>query len=215
MPSAPPSRLAVAGATSVLGVVGFAWLAWVTQGAPPAVDVRVHDDLWSARGPFLTGLAHVVTWAGSIYVLGPVLLLVGGVLPRTRVSLRRFAWLAFFTGAAVAARMLLQPWVGRPRPPTDGILSDGPGASLPSGHSVQIVVAVGLLYLAYAHHLTKRPRTACVAGGLGLVAVVAWSRLYLGVHWLTDVAAGIIVGVTLVAVAAMLEPWTERPDGRR
>ena len=80
---------------------------------------------------------------------------------------------------------------------------------------MQLVVVVGLLYLTYAHPLAKGARSAWLAGGLVLTAVVAWSRLYLGVHWLTDVMAGIILGTALVAVAAMLEPLTNRRDGVR
>jgi undecaprenyl-diphosphatase len=151
-------------------------------------------------------VAHVVTWLGSVYLLGPLFVLLVVVLPWTRLRpWPRAAWFLVVFGVAVLSRIVLQPLVGRERPPTDAVLSDGPGGSFPSGHLVQVVAAAGLLILVYTGRGSAARRTAVVAGTV-VAVTVAWSRLALGVHWASDVVAGALLGLSVVALAVLAEP---------
>lgn len=97
----------------------------------------------------------------------------------------------------------------RPRPPADVnpvFQYSGPGAnSFPSGHTsfaVALVVA-----LAFALHVSgRRGRWAVVVGGL-LVAAVMFARMYLGLHWPTDVLAGLFFGLGTSLALWPLAAW--------
>ena len=200
-----PRRTAAVVAALCLAAVVV--LGVVTADAPPQVDRTVGDALFAGRsGGLDADVATVVTWLGSVYLLLPLLVLLVVVLPWTRLRPWPVAvWFLVMFGLAVVSRIVLQPLVGRERPPTDTILSDGPGGSFPSGHVVQVVVAVGLLVLVHTAARSAARRTAVLVGVL-VVVTVAWSRLALGVHWVSDVVAGTLIGLTLVALAVLTRP---------
>lgn len=195
-----------AGVVAAACVVVVVVLAVVTADGPLAVDVSVGKALFAGRsGGLDADVAHVASYLGSVLLLIPLLALLL-LVPRTRPwPWRRAVWLAVVYLVAMGARIVLQPLVGRDRPPTDGVLTDGPGSSFPSGHMVQVVAAVGLLVLVYTRAGSAARRTAVV--GAALVALlVAWARLALGVHWFSDVVAGTLIGLFFVAVAVLTEP---------
>ena len=195
---------AVAAALCLLVVVV---LGVVTADAPLGVDRTVGDALFAGRSGGLDAeVAHAVTWLGSVYLLAPLLVLLVVVLPWTRLSpWPRVMWFLVVFGLAVLSRIVLQPRVGRERPPTDTVLSDGPGGSFPSGHMVQVVAAAGLLLLVYTRPRSAARRTAVVVATL-VALTVAWSRLALGVHWSSDIVAGTAIGLFFVALAVWTEP---------
>ncbi|QNN51501.1 phosphatase PAP2 family protein [Nocardioides mesophilus] len=200
---------------AVLVVLGSAalLLSWVTTlDQPPRADVAVHDLLWAHRDPAWTRLAGLVTWVGSIRTLVPLLVLVLLVRPRTSRPVLHAGWVLGFFGLAVLTRSVLQPALGRPRPPTDGILADGPGSSFPSGHTLQIVVALGLLLACY-RPAGRGARTLATVAALAVVSLVGLSRLYLGVHWLTDVAGGALLGAGVLVLWWATGPWRPGPAG--
>jgi membrane protein DedA with SNARE-associated domain len=76
--------------------------------------------------------------------------------------------------------------------------------SFPSGHATMSVVIYGYLAVLGAHDLAVRWRWLPYAGATLLVGAISFSRLYLGAHWLTDVAAGLglgLAGVSVIAIA--------------
>lgn len=124
---------------------------------------------------------------------------------------RALAWTLL---AATIARPLLE-WaikelVGRDRPSIDRLVP-GNGPSFPSGHVMAAVAIWGLLPPVVAL-LTGR-RSAwwwSVSAAGGVIVAVAVSRVYLGVHWFTDVVGALLLGALyLVAVEALLE-WHHR-----
>jgi undecaprenyl-diphosphatase len=91
----------------------------------------------------------------------------------------------------------------RPRP--EGGLVDASGFAYPSGHAAHSVIYA---WLAIIGALRLRPGwsggTALITGGLLLAAAVGLSRVYLGVHYWSDVAGGWGLGVSLFAIAAIV-----------
>lgn len=197
-------RTAVVAALACVVVVVL--LGVVTADGPLALDRSAGRALFAGRsGGLDADVAHVVSYLGSVLLLIPLLALLL-LVPRTRPHpWQRAVWLAVVYLVAMGSRIVLQPLVGRDRPPTDGILTDGPGASFPSGHMVQVVAAVGLLVLVYTQARSAARRTAVVGGTL-VALVVAWARLALGVHWLSDVVVGTLIGLFFVALAVLTEP---------
>lgn len=105
--------------------------------------------------------------------------------------------------------------VGRPRPDVDEPLIEAFGKSFPSGHSMQAVVCYGALLLVLLPLVDRRWRPAAIAGTVLLALAIGFSRLALGVHFISDVLGGYVLGAAwLAASVAAFEIWREE-RGRR
>ncbi|WP_162942433.1 phosphatase PAP2 family protein [Desertimonas flava] len=103
----------------------------------------------------------------------------------------------------VVVNNALKVLVGRERPPVEHLVGAA-GASFPSGHSSAAAAAWFALALVVTRHQGRR-RRAVAAGLAALVTVaVAASRVLLGVHWLTDVVAGVAVGYGWFVLSAVV-----------
>jgi undecaprenyl-diphosphatase len=105
--------------------------------------------------------------------------------------------------------------VARNRPDFDLPLATAPGYSFPSGHALNSAVGVLVLVLAVLPALPGfQARLAVWLAGLLVIAATGFDRIGLGVHYLSDVVAGWLVAVALVAAtAAAFETW-RRDVGR-
>jgi len=197
-------------------VVGVGWLV-VHVGAVDRFDRHVTAWAVAHRTPALDRVFRAVTSLGSW-----VAVVVAGVVVAVPVLRRRLpaevlvafavAWAGEY-GAVNLGKFL----VGRARPPRELWLVTAHGASFPSGHAANAALVGGAL-VALAVRLGARTpvrRTAVVLACLG-TAAVAWSRVQLGVHWTSDVVAGVLVTVAwLVAVRRWVPTGTGAPDTDR
>jgi undecaprenyl-diphosphatase len=149
----------------------------------------------------VTGWAFVVTALGSSLVLvGVALAAALGLALRGRWRSAVALIVAYVvTDATVAIAKLV---VSRPRP--DASLTEAGGFSFPSGHSAMSMAVYGCLAFALARACRGVPRVACAVAGVVLVALIGLSRIYLGVHYPSDVLAGWITGGAILIVAWML-----------
>jgi membrane-associated phospholipid phosphatase len=94
--------------------------------------------------------------------------------------------------------------------PTNSIVPDS-GFSYPSGHSTGCVVFGGVLaYFAWRHWQSTRSR-AIIGSGMGIVAgVVSFDRLYLNVHWVSDVLGGLLFGAFWLSFVILLFRQTKQ-----
>ena len=173
------SLLAAAGAT-------VATLNGARSAATPALDRHAAGLVGRPRG---TALDHA---AGAVTDLGSVFGLTGVAATLALAGHRRRAGEVLLSGGlAWGLAQAAKGFVERPRPyQADGserLVSVPAGSSWPSGHTA----VAG----AMAATLTPHLGPAGVVGAGAGVAVVAASRLYVGVHYLTDVVAGAAVGV--------------------
>lgn len=207
VPRTAPSGRAwwvVAGCGAALAALTVA----VASEAPVVIelDLAIHSFALSHRGSVDTALALAVTWAGATYVALPALLVVGCLAPTGRRSWRdRLGAGLLLAGTAsvgIYAGLLLNHLVGRARPPAEDWWGAAGGPAFPSGHTtVATVVAVEAAWA-----LTDRwphRRRLLAAGAVAMAAAVGWSRVWLGVHWPTDVVGGWLLGVGW-GVAVML-----------
>jgi undecaprenyl-diphosphatase len=92
----------------------------------------------------------------------------------------------------------------RPRPPANEHLVAIDSWSFPSGHSLNSMVVLGLLTVLAVRGRTGLPRVLVVAVGAFLVLLVGFSRVYLGVHWPTDVLAGWLIGAAWLTLCLVI-----------
>lgn len=85
-------------------------------------------------------------------------------------------------------------------------------AAFPSGHATTSMVFAGLVWLLFAPHLSRTRRRLLGLGALGYAGLVGASRVYLGVHWLTDVLAGWALGAVVVGVLAAVVQTGSAPE---
>jgi undecaprenyl-diphosphatase len=186
-----------------------------------ALDVWVHRFLLEHRSSPLTALFKLATYLGSSAVVIPLIVVLGVVCWVRRRSLLPLGLLASSYAGAVVLEMALKRVVGRARPPLADRLVQATGYAFPSGHATigtAVWTTIGLL-LAWATP-GRRMRWA-LAGTVGtVILLVDLSRVYLGVHWLSDVVSGSVIGggwaaaVVLVASAVVGRDRLVRPERR-
>jgi undecaprenyl-diphosphatase len=115
---------------------------------------------------------------------------------------RKWRWAAYLIVTFTGGMLLdieLKSYFARARPALAEALKRAHGYSFPSGHAMGSAVAFGALaYLAYRSAKSWSGAAAALAFGLTVVLSVSLSRVYLGVHWISDVAAGVTAGLVWV-----------------
>ena len=148
------------------------------------IQSNMRNDFFDAVMPFITRLGD----AGMIWIIGTLILL---AIPKTRKA--GIAAAVSLLLEVICCNLLLKPLIGRVRPfafrPDLLLLVPPPGdASFPSGHTAAAFAVVFALRASGSP--LWRP-------GLVLAAVTAFSRLYLYVHWPTDILGGILLGAAV------------------
>ena len=111
-------------------------------------------------------------------------------------------WVAAASALAAAVQQILKAAVGRERPRWPDPVDSAHFAAFPSGHALTATVTCGLLLWLLRRH-GVRPAVWGTALALAIVSVVGvgFTRLWLGVHWNSDVWAGWLLGGCLVALS--------------
>lgn len=183
-------------AITIAGTLGFAELAeHVTSGTTQAFDDRVLVWLGAHRNPLTDTAMLELTALGT----ASVVLMIAGVAALFLV-LNKHKYsallLAVATAGGLALNMVLKIGFHRPRPHITVWGAQAFSSSFPSGHAMNAAIVYGTVaYLAarVQKHLWSKLLTMFSA--LILIVLICLSRLYLGVHYPSDVAAGVIIGL--------------------
>ncbi|MCT2558195.1 phosphatase PAP2 family protein [Tsuneonella sp. YG55] len=190
---------------------GYAFMVWaVANDRTGSFDqwgllfYRTGDQL-VARGPELLHEAvRDVTGLGGVFLRN--LFAIAAVVALLFLKLRREAVL--FAATVVMGWLVnsgMKALVGRPRPEIVPHLTEAGGASFPSGHSFNAAVVYIAMALAFASMSARHSvRYTIVGSAMILSAMIAWSRVMLGVHFPSDVAAGWLGGAGWAFLAAAL-----------
>ena|ERR1700730_9977878 len=179
----------------------------VATKSTTAFDTSVRTWVISHQNPTVYRIAYVTTWVGSPAVM--VLLAVAAGV-----------WFYGRTGRSKAGVVIAAPAVGgllsgvvkvlfgRVRPPGGALLNER-SFSFPSGHAATSAAVVVTVCYVMAREGMISWTTAILLGG-GIPLVVGLSRVYLDVHWTTDVIGGWAVGLFVAALSAALYEYLRR-----
>ncbi|AWI27588.1 MULTISPECIES: phosphatase PAP2 family protein [Streptomyces] len=206
---APEPQLPVpwARTASLTAVVAVLLLVTVSVGWAPlmSVDRSIATGLHESAlaDPGFTRANRVLSdWVWDPWTMRALVLCAVLVLLRRGESLLAL-WVAAASLLGSAVQQALKVLVGRQRPVWADPVDSAHYAAFPSGHAMTATVTCGLL-LWLLTRTGAGPGLRRTAALLAVVSVlgVGFTRLYLGLHWFTDVLAGWLLGVCLVAAAA-------------
>lgn len=163
-------------------------------------DERFADWLHGRATDPLTDVFRTITWLGNFATLLAVALIAVGVLWRRRQQTDAvFVALALIGAQVLSTGMKLG--FRRERPFFPDPLATESTFSFPSGHALVSLAVYGSIALLLARRISSPRRRALLLGGTGLlVLAIGFSRLYLGVHFLSDVLAGYAAGLAWLAL---------------
>ncbi|MEU4167872.1 phosphatase PAP2 family protein [Streptomyces sp. NPDC026665] len=183
----------LAAATALGSLIAFVVLTLVVtshEGAPLPGDRGLASWSLEHRPYVALAVARGVTYTGTGVVPYALVVLAGLLLGRTaRQRVATVTACVCALAAAQAVRFAVMSLVARPRPPVANWATHASGWSFPSGHTTTSAVAGGILVLAVLVRAPQSRRVLVVLIGCWAV-LVGLSRVYLGVHWFSDIVGG-------------------------
>ncbi|MEU6668389.1 phosphatase PAP2 family protein [Streptomyces sp. NPDC046727] len=224
-PSPKPYRRAVRVAAA-LGVCSVLLLILVAARWHPLIgldgDVSRTTHRWAVDDRAMTHVFRVLTdWVWDPLTMRLVSAAAAVWLIWRRAAWWTALWLAVTLAVAAIVQQSVKAAVDRPRPVWPDPVDSAHYAAFPSGHAMTATVACGLLlWLLHRCGPGRALWRTAVAAALVSVVGVGVTRVWLGVHWPSDVVGGWLFGALLVALAVVVYEWprkgrSEPPVGRR
>lgn len=160
---------------------------------------------FAAHRDITTTLSFInITELGSVVFVCGIALCTGLILAYRRAFAAAFGLAVSVLGGGAAA-LLLKEIVHRTRPEVAFQAYRETGFSFPSGHATLAAASYGfLIYLVWRMMPAGYKRNATIALLSALIALIAFSRLYLGVHYLSDVLGGLLLGGLFVLIGSVV-----------
>ena len=181
---------------AIAGTYGFAQLAGhVRSGSTQAFDNAVLSWIGARRSPTLDSVMLEITSLGTGTVVMMVVTVAALFLWLNRHK-HSAALLVIATFGGLLLNNLLKAGFGRPRPDVIEWATHASFYSFPSGHAMSATVVYSTVaYLAARLQRRHRARVAMMCTAFIIVLLICLSRLYLGVHYPSDVIAGMVIGL--------------------
>lgn len=199
----PPKTAAVLAAVLLSLFAALGLLAHrVVAGT--AFDHRVLEALVVHRSATLTAWAVAVTNLGSPVGVAVLAVAVAALAWRRLGSPWPALLIVATPAVAAAVSTCTKLLVGARRPPAGLQLVTETDPSFPSGHVTATVALLATLTAVVGHHAGRAARVALIASAVLAATAVGLTRLYLGVHWATDVLGGVLLGAAAALIAHIL-----------
>lgn len=189
----------------LLGVAG-ALIGVAFRGGLLGEDRGLLTGLAGDRTPRLTAAAVAWTTVGNTVATATLAIVVGAVL-YVRGHRGEGVYLVAVTATASLVFTVVKDVLDRARPPAQLQVIRETDESLPSGHATMSATVFSAIVLLAWPYLAALGRTLATAGAVLWVGAVGTTRVYLGVHWFSDVLAGWALGVGAATTGVALLFW--------
>lgn len=196
--------LTVASTIVVLGSVVVGILFYLIRAKAHVLDVDAAVADWAATQAtdLSTTMLRAITQLGSTPTVVAVTLVVGVAEFRRRPNRSLWVFLTLIVAGELIIVNLVKFGVARARPSIDP-LAPFSGSSFPSGHTATAAACYAALALVLSRGRTPTVRATLAGVAAGIAVAVGASRMLLGVHWFTDVVAGLAIGWAWFALCAI------------
>lgn len=202
MHSKPRSYLLI---VSLLCALGFGWMSWlVSNEKVTRFDLDIISIVQGWETPWLTNVMKFFTFIGDRYqviILSGMVIVFLFVVLRHRKELLLFIWASV---GSVALNETLKVIFARERPDIYR-LSEQAGYSFPSGHAMAAFTLYSVLaYLLWRHIRTRVGKGVLLVTVVLVICIIGISRIYLGVHYPSDIIAGYMMSGCWLALSIWL-----------
>ncbi|MDI9833292.1 phosphatase PAP2 family protein [Streptomyces sp. KAU_LT] len=206
-PPRPSAERAVSGSAGALALASALLLALVALRWHPlmALDGSVADTThrWAVDEPGLTHVVRILTdWVWDPWTMRFVTFVAAIWLVWRRAARWTAIWLVVTCALATLVQQTLKAAVDRPRPAWPDPVDSAHFAAYPSGHAMTATVVCGLLLWLLHRYGVAGPlwHTAVAVAAVSVIGV-GLTRIWLGVHWTSDVLGGWLLGALVVTLA--------------
>ena len=193
---------ALTGAVVLLSYVGIN-----ATGLP--VDHNVLDAAVDARAEAMDRIVPPFTMVGSTQVFTPIMVVIAAVIALAKRTMWPVVMLAVTATLSVGTTVIVKNTFNRERPPLETQLQPHEfSGSIPSGHTLNAVALVSVsvaMILRWAARSWVRWLTVVLA--VAYMVAMALSRIYMGVHWASDVVCGALLGAAIACVVIAFDVW--------
>lgn len=196
--------VALVAAIGVLTAVGLLLTELLAPNVVTRFDESVAERFGSGRTPMRNDLAHWASFVASTEVK------IGVTTVFVVVALA--AWRRWHEAVFVVVTLIFEATVfivvtfivSRPRPDVPRLEDSPVNSSYPSGHVAAATVYGAFVVLVFWHTTSRWIRSLALASFVAMVGCVAWSRMYEGMHFLSDVVTGIVLGLSSLAICLLV-----------
>lgn len=186
---------------SVLLVLFLILTMFVVSGKTSILDEKFFNNIIRLENNILTKVLYIITNIGSTLGVIIILILLAVVFMKKK-SLSDFKYVVSNVGIGVILMKILKHIIKRVRPSWKWIVQGG--FSYPSGHTISGVLLYGTLILLVNKKLNSKYKNYIIAFLFIMIFLISISRIYFGVHYLTDVVASLILGTIILIISNML-----------
>lgn len=184
-------------------VISLIWTFLVYFNVFNNMDIKIYDFIISFKSEFNTYFFKIITFLCSIKFI--VLMCIISLLLTLIKKDKSYLLIILVTLVSSVVNLIIKNIIRRDRPDKINWLITESNFSFPSGHSMMATVFYGFLtYLLYRSKLNKSVKIIILIMVLFLILLIGISRIYLGVHYTSDVIGGFLWGITLLILIIVL-----------
>lgn len=194
---------------SIIGLALSFFFVWIFGEITENVisgDTFVSFDQWVVRHMLHLRTIHLTSFMEAVTKLGGIIIIVpSGLLAAGYLLLKRQSNAAYGLAIAVIGGIILNNFLKillqRPRPISESTLIAVSGWSFPSGHAMNSMIFYGMIsYLVVLYIRSWTMKIIAIVSGSSIVFLIGLSRIYLQVHYVSDVMAGFACGLFWLCV---------------